>query len=473
MTEITVEAFYCPKDDAIVRGKDEQRTPGPDKSVLVTATCSMCGTKVYKTIYPDESVPPAPPATPQPPAPVPQPELVKQVEGTQFPTVGVESQVGTIQRPSPKFWDAYAKAVSMKLPPEFVRNIDTVASLSWYNYLDDKQKQDFIDRFKETGTLEIPDDSFDITRNNPKAEGVSAMSGTEKSAAALAEVSGFARILESTEVMGLAIRFWSAKEYDADYDGIHMSVRLHDWEHTPYARGSEVSRSKGEILSVRATVGGIPIAGLFAQWNRHSKLAGEEESYGERQSKYMKLPPERFQLTLYDAGYYSHLGYKSFIKHPSPVLAAAIQRILMGAPVELGSISLVENRIDSHFPHQKHALWIDSQPFTLIIQPKKLPKGFIKPFWKPPVVRKGKEIVEVPIEERDLDRIQAQIMKKEKVFNKYIEKLYEGDVELGKKLELDPLGVAKLMGDTEYEKLLKQRDEAMWAEEAPEPPESS
>jgi len=50
------------------------------------------------------------------------------------------------------------------------------------------------------------------------------------------------------------------------------------------------------------------------------------------------------------------------------------------------------------------------------------------------------------------------------VFTKYIEKLYVDDVELGKKLEMGPTDVARLMGDTEYEDLLKQRDELMWAE---------
>jgi hypothetical protein len=390
---------------------------------------------------------------------VPEPELVKQVEGTPFPTVGLESQTGTIQRPSPKFWDAYARAVSMKLPPEMVRNIDTVASLSWYNYLDDKQKQDFIDRFTETGSLEIPDDAFDITRNNPKAEGVSAMSGTEKSAAALSEVTGFARMLDSPELMGLAIRFWDAKEYDADYEGMHLSVRLHDWETRPFEKGAEKSRAKGEIHEVRATVGGVPVAELQSLWP-------DKDKFISRPNKYMMKPPARFKLTLYDAGYYSHSAFKSFVKHPSPVLAVAIERILMDAPTNVGHIWLKDDVIGYSLKGGGTAWlpWSKPDEHKIMFETTKLSKKFIAPFWKAPIVRKGKPIKELPMEESDLDRVQAKIDAKELVFTKYIEKLYVDDVELGKKLEMGPTDVARLMGDTEYEDLLKQRDELMWAE---------
>jgi len=467
VTEITVEAFYCSKDDSIVRGKDAHESPGPDKSILVTATCTLCGGKVYKTVYPDESVPPAPPATPQPPPAVPEPELVKQVEGTPFPTVGLESQTGTIQRPSPKFWDAYARAVSMKLPPEMVRNIDTVASLSWYNYLDDKQKQGFIDRFTETGSLEIPDDAFDITRNNPKAEGVSAMSGTEKSAAALSEVSGFARMLDSPELMGLAIRFWDAKEYDADYEGMHLTVRLHDWTTRPFEKGAEKSRAKGEIHEVRATVGGVPIAELSSLWPGEAEDVDEgKQAFVHRPDRYMVKPPVRFKLKLWDAGYYSHKDYKSFVKHPSPVLAAVIERILMSAPTNVGHIWLKDDVIGYSLKGGGTSWkpWLKPDEHEIMFEAAKLPKKFIAPFWKAPIVRKGKPIKELPMEESDLDRVQAKIDAKELVFTKYIEKLYIDDVELGKKLEMGPTDVARLMGDTEYEDLLKQRDELMWAE---------
>ena len=455
------------KDDAIVRGIDAQESPGPDNTTIVTATCALCGGKVRKIIFPDEKVPPEPPATPQPPPAVPPPELVKQVEGTPFPTIGTDSSVGTIQRPSPKFWDAYARAVSMKLPPEFLKNIDTVASLSWYSYLDDKQKQGFIDRFKEAGTLEIPDDAFDITRNNPKAEGASAMSGTEKSAAALSEVSGFARILDSSEVMGLAIRFWDAREYDADYEGMHLSVRLHDWETRPFEKGAEKSRAKGEIHEVRATVGGIPIALLGSRWkNEDPGEGGQDIPWIKRPDKYMSKPPPAFTLTLYDAGYYSHKDYKSFVKHPSPVLAAAIERILMSAPTNVGHIWLKDDVIGYTLKGGGTSWkpWLKPEGHEIMFETTKLPKKFIAPFWKAPIVRKGKPIKEIPVEESDLERIQAKIDAKEAGFNKYIEKLYEDDNELAKKLDLSPVGVAKLMGDKEYEALLKQRDEIMWAE---------
>ena len=52
----TGEAFYCPVDDAIVRGKNEVQTPNPDGSITVIATCSLCEGEVHKTIYPDEVV---------------------------------------------------------------------------------------------------------------------------------------------------------------------------------------------------------------------------------------------------------------------------------------------------------------------------------------------------------------------------------------------------------------------------------
>lgn len=479
LTEITADAFYCPKDDAIVRGKDSQQAPGPDKTVMVSATCSLCGAKVYKTIYPDEGVPPAPPAMPQPPqAPAPQPELAKQVEDGLFPTPGTDAYVGTIQRPTPVFWDAYAKVLSKKLPPEMLGNISTVASLSWYNYLTDGQKQGFLDRFKETGILEVPDDTFDITRRNPKGEGASAMSGTERSAAALSEASGFARILDSPEIMGLAIRFWDAKEYDADYEGMHLTVRMQDFVTSPFEKGVEKSRARGEICEVRATVGGVPVARLQSLWPGEQEDVDEgEQPFVGRPNRYMVKPPARFKLSLYDAGYYSHSDYKSFVKHPSPVLAAAIQRILMSAPTDVGHISFKDDAIIySHSTERLGVIrsgWPNADEHEIMFQAAKLPKSFIGPFWKPPVVRKGKPIKEIPVEESDLERIQARIDAKETDFNRYIEKLYQDDNDLAMKLDLSPVGVARLMGDGEYEILLKQRDELMWAEAPVEPSEGS
>ena len=447
-----------------MRGIGAQQSPGPDKTVMVTATCSLCGGKVYKTIYPDEVVPPSPPATPQPPAPLaPQPELAKQVEGSIFPTPGTDAYVGTTQRPSRVFWDAYAKELSKKLPADMLGNIGSVSSLSWYNYLTEKQQQDFLDRFKEAGTLEIPDDAFDITRTNPKEGGASAMSGTEKSAAALSEATGFARLLDSPEIIGLAIRFWDAKEYDAEYDGKKLTVRLHDWATRPFEKGAEKSRPKGEIHEVRATVDGVPVAMLKSLWkNPDPGEGGQDIPYIQRSDRYMTTPPVAFKLTLYDAGYYSHSDYKSFIKHPSPVLAAAIERILMDAPTGTGHITLKDDVIT--FLVSGQPAWSRPEPFEIIVGTPKLPKSFIPPFWKPPIVRKGKELKEIPIEESDLERVQAKIDAKETEFNKYIEKLFDDDIDLAKKLELSPLAVARLMGDTEYEALLKRRDELMWSE---------
>jgi len=463
-----------------VRGIGAQQSPGPDKTVMVTATCSLCGGKVYKTLYPDEGAPPAPPAMPQPTlAPAPQPELAKQVEGGPFPTPGTDTYVGTPQRPTSVFWDAYAKELSKKLPPEMVRNISTVASLSWYNYLTDEQKQGFLDRFKESGTLEIPDDAFNIPRTNPKEGRASAMSGTEKSAAALSEASGFARIVDSPEIMGLAIRFWDAKEYDADYDGMHLSVRLHDWVSSPFEKGAEKSRVKGEIHEVRATVGGVPVALLESLWPDEHGVT-RIEVLRTRPDRYMTKPPVMFKLTLYDAGYYSHSEYKSFVKHPSPVLAAAIERILMTGPAELGHISLKDDVISYSLIKSSNRLspwaspeWNKPEGHAITFQSVNLRKSFISPFWKAPLVRKGKPIKEIPVEESDLERIQAKIDAKETDFNRYIEKLYQDDNDLAMKLDLSPVGVAKLMGDTEYEALLKQRDELMWAEVPTEPSESS
>ena len=288
------------------------------------------------------------------------------------------------------------------------------------------------------------------------------MSGTERSAAALSEVSGFARILDSPEITGLAIRFWDAKEYDADYEGMHLSVRLHDWVTTPFMKGAEKSRAKGEIIQVRATVGGIPIAELEAQWPRTDKQEDELHTHEQRPGRYVSKPPERFELMLYDAGYYSHSEYKSFVKHPSPVLAAAIERILMAGPTDLGHISLKDDVIAYH--GKRTDKWVDAREYLLLIPVKDTPKRFVNPFWKPPVIRKGKQVEEIPIEESDLERIQGKIDVKETAFNKYIEKLYEDDAELAKKLDLSPVGVAKLIGDNEYEALLKQRDEIMWSE---------
>lgn len=456
LTEITAEAFYCPNEDAIVRGRDGQQAPGPDGTVIMTAVCSLCGGKVRKVVFPDEEPSPESPAAPSL-LTMPEPGLVKQVEGTVFPTLGTDSSIGTIQRPSPKFWNAYAKAVSLKLPPEFLKNIDTVASLSWYSYLDDAQKQALLDRFRDSGTLEIPDDAFGIARANPKEGGASAMSGTEMSAAALSEVSGFARILASPEIMLLASRFWDAKEYDADYDGMHLSVRLRDWETSPFEKGSERSRAKGEIHEVRATVGGLPIAVLTAQWSTADGLV-------DRSSKYMSKPPDAFELVLHEFGYYSHQSFKSYIKYTGPDLAAAIERILMDAPANVGHIWLRGGVIGYTLEGGGAEDWPDAGPHTTMIDAAKLPKSFLAPFWKAPIVKKGKKLKEIPIEESDLERIQAKIDAKEAQFNRYIEKLYADDIELAKKLDLSPVGVAKLMGDKDYEQLLKERDDLMWAE---------
>ena len=117
--------------------------------------------------------------------------------------------------------------------------------------------------------------------------------------------------------------------------------------------------------------------------------------------------------------------------------------------------------------------WPKPDEYGIMFETAKLPKRFIAPFWKAPVVRKGKPIKEIVVEESDLERVQAKIDAKETEFNKYIEKLFDDDIELAKKLELSPLAVARLMGDTEYEALLKRRDELMWAEVPTEPSESS
>jgi len=270
-------------------------------------------------------------------------------------------------------------------------------------------------------------------------------------------------MLDSPELMGLAIRFWDAREYDADYEGMHMSVRLHDWTTSPFEKGAEKSRAKGEIHEVRAAVGGVPVALLQSLWP--GKISDRDELI-DRPSRYMPKPPERFKLTLYDGGYYSHSDFKSFIKHPSPVLAAAIERILMSAPTNVGHIWLKDDVIGYTLKGGGTSWkpWLKPDKHGVMFNTTKVSKKFIAPFWKAPIVRKGKPIKELPMEESDLDRVQAKIDAKELVFTKYIEKLYVDDVELGKKLEMGPTDVARLMGDTEYEDLLKQRDELMWAE---------
>jgi len=59
---ITAEAFYCPKCDAIVRGKNEHERTKPDGTKIITGFCSLCNTKVKKTIRPEtEWREPAPP----------------------------------------------------------------------------------------------------------------------------------------------------------------------------------------------------------------------------------------------------------------------------------------------------------------------------------------------------------------------------------------------------------------------------
>jgi len=63
----------------------------------------------------------------------------------------------------------------------------------------------------------------------------------------------------------------------------------------------------------------------------------------------------------------------------------------------------------------------------------------------------------------EYDRLQAELFPREEVLVKYITRLYEEDPEFGIKLTLDPLDVARLKGDTGYERLVKRQLSLMWA----------
>ena len=64
--------------------------------------------------------------------------------------------------------------------------------------------------------------------------------------------------------------------------------------------------------------------------------------------------------------------------------------------------------------------------------------------------------------EEEYDALQRAIYQKEEEYSRLIEKLYDGDVELGRQLHPGPLDTARLKGDDEYEQLVEKRHKLMW-----------
>lgn len=59
---MTAEAFYCARDDSIIRGCNSKYSKGRDGITIVTGTCTLCGAKLRKKLKPEKTltIPPHP-----------------------------------------------------------------------------------------------------------------------------------------------------------------------------------------------------------------------------------------------------------------------------------------------------------------------------------------------------------------------------------------------------------------------------
>jgi len=410
----TAETFFCRKCDAIVRGKNSESSPGPDGATWFKGQCSVCGATVHKAVYPENGL-----ASPQP-----------------QPPHGSKDKFGGIpERPSAVFWAVYQRAVAELLPEGMHPNTLRVASALWYNYLKKDQKLALIKEFEDTGKVTIPLEALEFQRKNPQVR----------------QNPGKLSAESKRSIDFLTKMFWKCKVATRSVDGWRLVVE------------TVGNPDLGECISSVIRADSIVICTLSPQFGSRAKTRT-----GGFRFKYEPKPPRDYLLSLWDMGLYDHWMYKSPVVNKSLVIVGVLMQLLKNAPVSaLGKVSYQKGIISYSQTSVSAYSWPEPEPLELLLPGRKMPKELVKNFWVEPVVEQLEMPQEVvaDIPETDLSAIQIQIDAKEQAYTAYIEKLYVDDPELARQKDLDPLAVARLMGDKEYEDLLRRRDELMWAEE--------
>lgn len=399
------DVFYCTRCKTLVRGVNGTAEPGPDGAMWYSAECVVCKSPVHKAVYPERDA-----ETPL----APQPQL----------PYGSQRNLGGIpQRPSMLLWSAFIKALTELLPEEMLSNVPRVASIVWYNYMTMDQKEALIREFEETGIVTIPLDDLKFKRRNPPV-----VVERENPAPLDSEVKDLLR--------RIAEAFWNGEKTEAVVDGWKIETKP-----------QYTNRASGELSELILVADDIEIA-IFRPIYR--KKGDEDDGKpGKR--------PKSFVLSLFDAGLYSHKGYRSPIKVPGLVVVGALILLVEEAPIrDIGAIKYKKGVI---FYTKRD--WSSPRPLEIPIEVGRVVHAIRRRFTVMLDVFDEKEEV-IPTE---IGELVEKIDAKEREFAAAIEKLYEEDPDLAKQSQLDLVKVARLMGDKEYEKLLERRDKLFYEEE--------
>lgn len=315
---------------------------------------------------------------------------------------------GYPDRPSAQLWAVFISSVEAILPETMRQNAARVASLLWYEHTTVEQRRAFIKEFEERGTVSIPVEDLRFGRSNPEIR-----------------MNPHPISVDAKKVLAkLADYFWAGKRCIAS---------VYDWDFTVQVE-TQWNKPR-DIGAIRLFANGIELALLTVDH-----------------------PSGSFGLSLFDGLFYSHRRFKSLVKEPSLVIVGSLMLLLERAPVKgLGTLSYKKG-ILSH----SSSKWDTAEPFFMHIPFKSVKSGPLLRITKVELPTE-KGLSELPV--MDIERVQKKLEAKTEEYTRYIEALYEGDPEAAKAEPLDPLQVARLKGDEDYEKLLMVRDMLLRDEE--------
>lgn len=401
----TADAFYCTKCKGLVRGVNGAASPGPDGTTFFKAECVVCKATVHKVVYPNEAA---------------DGQLAPKAE---LAHDSRRNLGGIPERPSMLLWASFIKALSEILPEDMRANTPRTASLLWYNYMTYDQKKAAIQEFEATGKVTIPLEQLRFGRTNPQLDTRVNPSPLTPEAKNLLE-----KVVEA---------FWGGSLVEAIVEGWKV-------ETLPIYRNI----GSGELKQLSLTADGIEVANFYPVY--------PDEDY-DRPEKRTK-EPSSFILSIFDAGLYSHEGFKTPVLGSSFVVAGLLILLFKGAPIKnLGEVKYEKGIL--RFTGKGG--WSTPSVLDIRIRSKDIPLELRKRFWVLFDVYGKKETI-APTEIGELVEL---IDAKERMFAQHIEKLYLEDPDLAKQAQLDLVKVARLMGDTEYEHLLERRDRLFWEEE--------
>ena len=323
---------------------------------------------------------------------------------------------GYADRPSPVLWTEFIRVVAEVLPDKLKANATKVASVVWYEHLTVNQRRDIILGFERSGKVSVPLDSLDFARKGPRSK---------KARPNPAPLDAKAK-----EVMAIVVdNFWKMKP---------CHTTIYGWEIT-------ADRVKDDLYSDAPT-------------NKMVLYAGDH--YIAALLPDYQLPG--FKLVLSDCLLYSHKDFKSLVKNPSYVVLGLFILLIQRSPVKgLGRI-VFKNGVLSYQDAQGQSLWSAPPTLTLDLGLAMLPKNLSRVLTGEMVDLPGAEYRKMPVTE--LEAVQRELDAKTEVLNEYIERFTLGDPQAAEACPLDLLTVARMMGDKEYEQMLRLRDELMMQE---------